>query len=158
MLETIPSERLPRHGGVATSVVVTIDHDTLRTQLGAAGVLHTGEAVSISEAMRLACTASILPVVLDGAGQPLHLGRARRLFTSAQRTAMTVRDRRCRTHGCTVPATWCEAHHRTPWSRGGRTDIEAGVLLCSWHHHRAHDPAYRTDTMPNGDVRFQRRT
>ncbi len=82
----------------------------------------------------------------------------RRLFTSAQRTAMTVRDGRCRTHGCTVSATWCEAHHRTPWSRGGRTDIEAGVLLCSWHHHRAHDPAYRTDTMANGDVRFRRRT
>ena len=119
--------------------------------------MDTGDGVTASEAMRLACTASILPVVLDGAGQPLHLGRARRLFTSAQRTAMTVRDGRCRTHGCTVPATWCEAHHRTPWSRGGRTDIEDGVLLCSWHHHRAHDPAYRTDTLPNGDVRFRRR-
>ncbi len=157
MLEAIPCERLPRHGGAATSVVVTIDHDTLREQLGAAG-LDTGDRITASEAMRLACNASILPVVLDGAGQPLHLGRARRLFTSAQRTAMAVRDRRCRTHGCTVPATWCEAHHRTPWSRGGRTDIEDGVLLCSWHHHRAHDPAYRTDTLPNGDVRFRRRT
>ena len=93
MLEAIPSERLPRHGGSATSVVVTIDHETLRSQLGAAG-LGSGDRISATEAMRLACNASILPLVLDGKGQPLHLGRARRLFTAGQRTAMAVRDRR----------------------------------------------------------------
>jgi hypothetical protein len=157
MLESIPAERLPQHGGSATTVLVTIDEETLRRGLGAAG-LDTGERVTVDEAMRLACNASIQPLVLDGAGQPLHLGRARRLFSSAQRTAMAVRDRRCRTHGCTVPASWCEAHHRTPWTRGGRTDVDQGVLLCSWHHHRAHDPAYRADLMPNGDLRFSRRT
>jgi hypothetical protein len=157
LLESIPADGLPRHGGGATSVVVTIDHDTLRTQLGAAG-LDTGERITAGEAVRLACHAAILPLVLDGKGQPLHLGRARRLFSAAQRTAMAVRDRECRTHGCTIPATWCEAHHRRPWSRGGRTDLDDGLLLCSWHHHRAHDPAYRTDVMPNGDVRFRKRT
>jgi hypothetical protein len=157
LLESVPSERLPKHGGSATSVVVTIDHETLCSQLGAAG-LNSGERISAGEAMRLACTASILPLVLDGDGQPLHLGRARRLFTSGQRTAMAVRDQECRAHGCSIPAAWCEAHHRTRWTDGGRTDIADGVLLCSWHHHRAHDPAYRTDLMPNGDLRFHRRT
>ena len=157
MLEAIPGTRLPRHGGSATSVVVTIDHETLRSQLGAAGI-GSGDRISATEAVRLACNASILPLVLDGKGQPLHLGRARRLFSSGQRMAMAVRDRTCRAHGCTIPADWCEAHHRKPWMLGGRTDVDAGVLLCSWHHHRAHDSAYRVDTMPNGDVRFRRRT
>lgn len=158
MLERIPADRLPQHGGAATSVIVTVDHDTLRDQLGVAGLLDTDESITVSEAMRLACNASILPAVLGTTGQPLHLGRSRRLFSPAQRTAMALRDRECRTHGCTVPATWCEAHHRTPWPRGGLTDLDQGVLLCPWHHHRAHDPAYRTDTLPNGDLRFHRRT
>jgi hypothetical protein len=156
MLESIPAQRLPRHGGSATTVMVTVDLETLRHQLGAAG-LDTGTSISAGEAMRLACNASILPVVLGGRGQPLHLGRARRLFTSSQRLAMGVRDGGCRARGCTIPATWCEAHHRKPWAKGGRTDLEDGVLLCAWHHHRAHDPAYRTDTLPNGDIRFRRR-
>jgi hypothetical protein len=156
-LEAIPTARLPKHGGSATSVVVTIDHETLRSQLGSAG-LGSGERISATEAVRLACNASILPLVLDGDGQPLHLGRARRLFSSGQRMAMAVRDRSCRADGCSIPADWCEAHHRKPWMLGGRTDVTDGVLLCSWHHHRAHDSSYRVDTMPNGDVRFSRRT
>jgi hypothetical protein len=32
------------------------------------------------------------------------------------------------------------------------------VLLCNWHHHRVHDNGYRADRLPNGDVRFSRRT
>jgi hypothetical protein len=156
MLESVPAQRLPRHGGSATTVLVTVDLETLRSQLGAAG-LDTGTRISAGEAMRLACNASIVPVVLDGRGQPLHLGRARRLFASAQRLAMGIRDRGCRARGCTIPASWCEAHHLEPWSRGGRTDLDDGALLCSWHHHRAHDTDYRTDTMPNGDIRFRRR-
>jgi hypothetical protein len=158
MLEAIPADRLPQHGGAATSVVVTIDHDTLRDQLGAAGLLDTDESITVSQAMRLACNASILPAVLDTAGQPLHLGRSRRIFSSAQRIAMALRDGECRTHGCSIPATWCEAHHKKPWHRGGLTDLDQGVLLCSWHHHRAHDPAYRAETLANGDLRFHRRT
>ncbi len=112
MLEAIPGDGLPRHGGAATTVLVTIGHDSLRDQLGVAGLLDVDESITVSEALRLACNASLLPAVLDTTGQPLHLGRSRRLFSPAQRTAMALRDRQCRTHGCTIPATWCEAHHR----------------------------------------------
>jgi hypothetical protein len=158
MLESIPTERLPQHGGSSTSVVVIIDVEKLRAQVGAAG-LDTGEQLSATEAMRLACTAKILPLVLGGAGQPLHLGRVRRLFSDAQRVAMGIRDGHCRAHGCDIPAAWCEAHHADgTWCAGGQTDIEDGLLLCSWHHHRAHDPTYDTSRMPNGDIRYARRT
>ena len=68
---------------------------------------------------------------------------------------MIIRDRECRAEGCTIPAAWCEAHHwGRPWAQGGRTDLKDGVLLCNWHHHRAHDPTYDSSRMPNGDVRF----
>ena len=89
----------------------------------------------------------------------LDLGRTRRLFTPAQRKALAVRQRTCRAAGCTVPSTWCEAHHGgDPWCRGGRTDLADGVLLCSWHHHRAHDDRYLVQRTPDGALRFHRRT
>jgi hypothetical protein len=97
--------------------------------------------------------------VLGGESEVLDLGRSSRLFSPAQRKAMAVRDRRCRTEGCTVPAAWCEAHHATkPWAHGGLTNIADGVLLCAWHHHRAHDPRYDARRLPDGDYRFHRRT
>ena len=70
---------------------------------------------------------------------------------------MTIRDQTCRAEGCDIPATWCEAHHINPWHTGGRTDLDDGELLCSPHHHQVHDPAYRTERLPNGDLRFHRR-
>ena len=158
LLEQLPGKSLSAQGGSATTVVVNVALEGLRAQLGAAGFAGT-ERVSAAEALRLACTANIVPVVLGGKGQPLHLGRARRLFSRAQRLAMTVRDGGCRADGCDIPAAWCEAHHGArPWSRGGKTDLGDGVLLCSWHHHRAHDPDYLVSRLPNGDVRYHRRT
>ena len=68
-----------------------------------------------------------------------------------------VRDGHCRAEGCDIPAAWCEAHHLTPWSEGGRTDLDNAILLCSHHHHRAHDDRYLHDRLPDGDVRFHRR-
>ncbi|WP_310961919.1 hypothetical protein [Nocardioides terrisoli] len=29
--------------------------------------------------------------------------------------------------------------------------------LCSWHHHRAHDPTYALQHVPDGGLRFSRR-
>jgi hypothetical protein len=157
LLEQIPADRLPTHGGTGTSVMVSIDLDSLRSGLGLAET-STGELVTAGQARRLACTASILPVVLGGFGEILDLGRARRLFSPAQRKAMAIRDRRCRAQGCDIPAAWCEAHHaHKPWSHGGRTDLAHGLLLCSFHHHRAHDPTWNTNRLPNGDLRYTRR-
>ena len=155
-LEAVDPDRLPLQGGDATTLLVTVGLDALRDGLAAAGVADT-ERISAAEARRLACTASIIPVVLGGRGEVLDVGRARRFFTRAQRKAMQVRDQVCRAQGCSAPAAWCEAHHRVPWSRGGGTDLGDGVLLCPWHHHRAHDPGYRHEFLANGDVRFHRR-
>jgi Domain of unknown function (DUF222) len=158
LLEHVPTAALPRHGGTPTSVVVTLDLETLVSGLGTAGV-STGGRISAAEARRLACGAGILPAVLGGPSEVLDLGRSRRLFSPAQRKALAIRDRTCRAEGCDIPTAWCEAHHvEEPWSRGGRTDVKAGVLFCPFHHHRAHEAAWRTDRMPDGRFRFHRRT
>ena len=165
-LEAIDPQRLPVHGGDATTVVVTIPLASLRAELGAADLIGaglvpgddlTGDRITAAQARRLACTAKILPAVLDGHRLPLDLGRAKRLFTPAQRKALLIRDQTCRAEGCDTPGTWCDAHHLDPWHTGGPTDLTNAVLLCSHHHHRVHEVGYRTDRLPNGDLRFHRR-
>ncbi|GAA1772000.1 HNH endonuclease signature motif containing protein [Nocardioides hankookensis] len=154
-LESVDPDRLPLHGGDATTVLVTVDLETLR---GATGVAYVGdEPISASEARRLACGAGIVPVVLAGSSQVLDVGRKRRFFVPAQRKALAVRHPSCVAEGCDIPAAWCEAHHAgSPWSRGGRTDLADGVLLCSFHHHRAHDARYDVEWSAGG-ARFHRR-
>ena len=156
-LESVDPHRMPLHGGDATTLIVTIDLDRLQDGLGVALVGDT--PITAGQARRLACTANLLPAVLGGTSEVLDLGRARRLFSPAQRKAMAIRDTTCRTEGCDIPAAWCEAHHAThPWTRGGRTDLADGLLLCTWHHHRAHDHRYHTRRLPTGQLRFHRRT
>lgn len=158
LLEQMPADGLPAHGGTATSVMVMVDFETLRREAGLAE-LSTGGLMSATDVRRVACTANILPVVLGGAGEVLDLGRSRRLFSPGQRKALAVRDRRCRAEDCDIPPAWCEAHHaRQPWVNGGKTDLKDGLLLCPFHHHRAHDPRWRSKRLPSGDVRFSRRT
>ncbi len=157
LLERLDPTRLPDHGGLATTVMVTIPLETLQTGLGTAQ-LGTGEPITAGEARRLACTAGLVPAVLGTRSEVLDLGRTARLFTPAQRKALALRHPRCRAEDCDVPAPWCEAHHATPWSHGGTTDLAEGVLLCHWHHKRAHDTRYQTELMPNGDIRYHRRT
>ncbi|THJ67167.1 hypothetical protein E8P82_06450 [Arthrobacter echini] len=87
---------------------------------------------------QIACDADIIPLVLGGDGQILDIGRAGRLFPPHLRRAMVARDKGCAFPDCTIPAGWCEAHHITPWSRGGVTSVDNGVLLCAHHHHVIH--------------------
>jgi hypothetical protein len=175
LLEGLDPQALPRHGGAATTVIVTIDRHDLTRDLGTARLIdstHDGPAhddsthaeplhgpgtpISAGEARRLACNTGILPAVLGTASQVLDLGRRTRLFTPAQITALRIRDSGCRAQGCTIPATWCEAHHLDPWSRGGPTDLTNGILLCPHHHHLIHDPTYHHQHPPDGDIRFRR--
>jgi Domain of unknown function (DUF222)/HNH endonuclease len=134
---------LPDTCGEPTTVVVTIRETDLRSGLGAA-LLPTGDAVSASTARRMACDARIMPAVLGGDSMPLDLGRARRLFTPAQRRALALRDGDgCAFPGCDRPGTWTEAHHRVHWADGGPTDVSNGVLLCSYHHQVVHAEEWR---------------
>lgn len=156
-MEAVDPARLPLHGGDATSLLVTVDLEVLRSGLG---VAHVGdEPLSAAEARRLACTANIIPAVLGGASQVLDAGRARRLFSPVQRKALAATQPTCRADSCDIPAAWCEAHHAAePWARGGLTNLADGVLLCPFHHHRAHDVHYEHERMSDGRVRFHRRT
>jgi hypothetical protein len=158
VLEHLPVDGFGDHGGLAATLVVTLDHEVLKTGLGAAALVD-GTEISPGEARRLACGAGIIPAVLGGASAVLDLGREQRLFNRAQRIAMTLRGKGCRAEGCDRPPSWTEAHHLTkPWAEGGRTDLADGILLCGHHHRLAHHPDYDHHKLPNGDIRYHRRT
>lgn len=157
LLEHLPADGLPSHGGTPVTVIATLDHDTLVAGVGAA-VLDTGDRLSVSAVRRLACEHGLLPAVLGGQGEVLDLGRRRRLFTTAQRIAHAIAHPTCQAEGCTVAAAWTEAHHWQSWSSGGMTDRENLVGLCWTHHHKAHDSRYQTTLTPTGTVTFHRRT
>jgi Domain of unknown function (DUF222) len=158
LLERYPKNKLPHAGGVSATIVVTIGFDKLLAGIGAAH-LDTGGRISASEARRLACQAGIIPAVLGGASQVLDLGRKRRFHTGAQRVALALRDGGCTAEGCDRPPSWCHVHHdQTAWAGGGGTSVDKGRLLCAFHHSKAHQPRYQTTPLPNGKIRFNRRT
>ncbi|BCW53491.1 HNH endonuclease [Arthrobacter sp. StoSoilB19] len=102
--------------------------------------------VAATTLRKIACDADIIPALLGTNGEILDLGRKTRLFTPAQRTALTTRDQGCAFPNCTIPAPWCEAHHITYWSHGGPTTTNNGVLLCSHHHHLIHKEQWTITT------------
>ncbi|MGI8576601.1 MAG: DUF222 domain-containing protein [Nocardioidaceae bacterium] len=125
---------LPQSGGDRPRIVITMDLNHLQAGIGAGTILDTGDQLSVSAVRRLACDAQLIPAVLNGPGQLLDLGRARRTFDGPARLAVTLRDRGCIHPGCDRPARWCDVHHVIPWWHGGRTDLTNGVLLCGTHH------------------------
>ncbi|TPV48818.1 DUF222 domain-containing protein [Pseudarthrobacter phenanthrenivorans] len=115
----------------------TATHPGTTASTGTGNFVFTGP-VAAATLRKLACDAEIIPAVLGSDGEILDLGRKTRLFTPAQRLALTARDQGCSFPNCTIPAPWCEAHHITYWSHGGPTTTSNGALLCTHHHHLVH--------------------
>ncbi|MFW6774303.1 DUF222 domain-containing protein [Nocardioides sp. CPCC 205120] len=156
LIERMRDADLPDAAGAGATVVVTMQVDTLTGGLAAAS-LDTGHRISPGEARRLACSADLAPAVLGTKSELLDLGRSARFHNKPQRIALILRDKGCTAEGCDAPPHRCEAHHDDPWSRGGKTSVARGRLLC-WRHHRvAHDPTYLTERLGTGKLRFTRR-
>jgi len=98
---------------------------------------HTGPT-DARTALRLACDASVMRVVLSAESQPLDVGRRTPVVPSGMRRALIVRDRHCRFPGCDRPPSFCDAHHVVHWARGGETKLENLILLCRRHHRAVH--------------------
>lgn len=156
LIERLPTDKLPTTGGTPAVITVNIDLDDLRRQVGAA-TLTTGTRISSVELRRLACNHGILPMVFNGSSLPLDMGRSKRLFTPAQRIAIANRDLGCITPGCEAPPGWCEGHHwRERWADGATTNIDDGALMCSRHHHQAHDQDWQFRQAHDGIIEIRK--
>jgi len=132
-------DRLPTLS--TTTVIVRLDLDALTSGVGSATIDGSDAPVSAATARRLAVDAQVVPCVLGGASEVLDWGRAKRLYTTAQKLALAERDGGCAS--CGAPVTWCHVHHISWWERDrGPTDLDNGVLLCTGCHHRIHDDGW----------------
>ena len=105
-----------------------------------------GTPVSGETAKRIACDAMARIAVVgdlgDGVVDVLHMGRAFRTTTVAQRKALDLRDGGCLWCG-NRHVKDCTPHHWEMWSAGGPTDHENLGLVCALHHWALHEGGYR---------------
>ena len=127
-------------------VVVQVNAESLSESVPAGTLPRCGVAgggpLEPRTAERLACTGKVSLALADVHGEILHLGRARRLASRAQRRALRLRDGTCVFPGC-HQSKHLDAHHLTPWSEGGPTDLDELALLCRRHHVMVHEGGLR---------------
>lgn len=152
----------------APDVVVLIDWAALSGAAEDAGLLSEtlgGVDLPVATVRRLCCQARILPMVLNGAGVTLDVGRSSRLATPDQRRALAAMYATCAVPGCDVGFERCKIHHTREWLRDqGPTDLGVLVPLCDRHHHLVHEGGWSieldadrtiTITRPDGEIHHQ---
>ncbi len=132
-------------------------HTSLETLAGAErnAEVEDGPVIAPETARRLACDGRIQIVAEDGHGDPLRLGRLTRVPSAPLIRQLRHRDRECRFPGC-ERRRFTNAHHVRWWSRGGLTDLDNLVLLCSFHHRLVHEGGWTLTLGPKGDVAWFR--
>lgn len=128
---------LPDCGGTPVTVMVHITDGALGSGRGYATTEH-GDLLHSTVVASEAGDGAVQSVRFDPHGSVLSLGRAQRLASCHQRRALAARDLGCSFPGCTIAASWCQAHHVVGWIDGGRTHVDKMTLLCG-HHHRTFD-------------------
>lgn len=157
----------PDGAAVRPLVVAVVDVDTLLARAGLdqqgrtqrrAEILGVGP-VSDATIRELASRAGISLLVTDRGGQPLWLGRSRRLASAAQRTAVLAADPAgggCYWPGCHQPAHRCQIDHLTGWEQGGATDVANLGAICGHHNRLKHRGGYRAARAPDGTITVRR--
>lgn len=135
----------PILGARRADVRVLVTQQDLDKRTGHGFIEGQTAAVSIATVERHACDGGLVPIMFDDDGRAMNLGRSHRFHTSQQRTVIAARDGGCINPGCDRPASWCEVHHIQEFSRGGRTDLADGVLLCRHHHMLMHNNGWHID-------------
>ncbi len=105
---------LPDVGGHRPHVNVLIRLEDLENRVRAA-CLDFGGPVAPESLRMLCCDAAVVPIVLNGTGQPLDVGRFTRTIPDGLRRAVAARDRGCAHPGCGRPVSWSNCHHIVPW-------------------------------------------
>jgi hypothetical protein len=153
----LASGNLPFLRTVKPHVVVTIPLADLVDPATVPGAASTGFGARISAARArwLACDGNITRIVIGPEGQPLDVGRTKRVFPPHLRRALDIRDQGCVFTGCFAPTHWCDAHHLLEWELDGPTSVHNGALLCERHHTKVHH-GFRIERQPDGRWRTWR--
>jgi hypothetical protein len=123
-------------------LLATVPIETIVERGEARGLTHAGPTLDAETVRRLACDAGIHRVITGPGSSVLDFGRETRLVSENLFLALVARDQHCRWPGCSIRATWCDAHHIVEWLDGGHTNEATCALLCHFHHSMAHQPGW----------------
>ena len=99
------------------------------------------------------CDARVQTVLEDDRATPLRLGRMSREPSASMIRLLRYRDTECTFPSCGA-RRFTQAHHIAWWSRGGTTDLENLILLCSFHHRLVHEHGWSVQRDADGTVRW----
>ena len=127
-------------GAKPAEIQVTATLETLKGMAGsAAAEMEFSLPISRSTVQRMACDCAVTRVLLDQDSAVVDMGRSKRVISTAQRSALKVRDGHCKWPGCEREASRCDGHHLVHWVEGGGTNLDNLVLLCKRHHRMVHE-------------------
>lgn len=126
-----------------TKLLATVPFQTITERSNERGTTHVGATLDAATVRKLACDAGIHRVITGPGSSILDFGHETRLVSENLFLALVARDRHCRWPGCTIRATWCDAHHIIEWADGGPTTDENCALLCHRHHQLSHQPGWK---------------
>ncbi len=141
-LATAASKGKITGGRSNAKLLVTVPFETVTDRGSAPGATHAGPTIDADAVRQMACDAGIHRVITGPGSSILDFGRENRLVSENLFLALVVRDQHCRWPGCTIRATWCDAHHVTEWGHDGRTNESTCALLCHYHHSLTHQPGW----------------
>jgi hypothetical protein len=146
----------PQDGSATAGGPTMVVHAQWDTLLDAqAAQIEDGPAIDAETARRLMCDARVQTVVEDADGTVIGQGRAAREPSPALMRQLRYRDDACRFPGC-GHRRFTQAHHIRWWSRGGRTELENLVLICSFHHRLVHEHGWSIHRTERGEIRWVR--
>ena len=122
-------------GRPPVEAVIHISGETL------AGHTELGDGISAEGARRLLCDAGVVPVLEDGVGRIIDVGRKTRTIPPALRRALRARDHGCQFPGCSN-TRFLDAHHLHHWIHGGETSLDNLTYLCPRHHRAVHEHGF----------------
>ena len=128
----------PTIGGEKPHLIL---HGDIQALQGLAGGLHEtqdGQIIDVDTLRMVACDCSVTRIIFGPEGEVLDVGRKTRVWSPAQRRAITARDRHCQGPGCRAKPEHCDIHHTTHWADGGTTTVESGKLYCRPCHTTEH--------------------
>lgn len=154
------SGNLPELAGEPTQVHVTTDIDDLTRHLQPGDTCRStidDEPITPNTVRMLACDAGIIPIVMRGKSHILNLGRTTPTWSRAQRKAAKIRARgHCEAPLCQAKIARCELHHQQEWAKLGRTDLDNGIYLCTYHHWLVHHTTWTITRNKDGTVEIRR--
>ncbi|HET9187066.1 MAG TPA: DUF222 domain-containing protein [Acidothermaceae bacterium] len=149
----LADRKLPKAQGRRVELQVVIDAASLLGLADNPAQLDGYGPIPAAVARELAGDATWRRLVTDPVtGYLLDYGRTTYRPPKRLLDYLIARDRVCAMVGCDRPAVVCDADHRVPHGRGGRTSAENMLMLCRRHHRMKTHGRWRPRREPDGAI------